>query len=1064
MIDQIVVFATAWGPRKGGINAFNADLCVALRQVVNDTAAVVCVLVGASSSEADLQSWKAEAAAQDIRLERLSTPSDKAPPSDSLVEALKRLDTAGSLYIGHDTFTGAWAVEAGGRLGRPCAVINHMAPPRYKALEGARGDDIWPDEKKQAALFEAADVVGAVGPRLFDYACSLIPESRQAKVVQLIPGLAAIEPRSMSKMAFGGIAIGRINEKDDVLKQGRLAARAFALAARRLNASGDLAGYDVGFRAIGLSQDVADYQTESDNLTALLQQEAGCAISFLGHRFNEQRDELFDAISRQDVFYMLSLHDGFGLAGLEAIAAGVPLVLAKKCGLHDFLKELGLERLVIPVNLLGLGTDASQEDLHQVADRTVELFRNRVDARARARELRTTLRQRGDLTWENCARALLKACQLERLLQDPASTTSVAVPPRKAWPWRGMADHEEASARRVLAWLLSREGRHLLIQGAPDEHKRGVLGRILDLVRWDLDALYRLRVESIPAGPATGVLQRVVDVLAARGGAGAAAGACVLLVLDPPLDADAAFWAALSQCTESTRSLALLTGWEGSGLPPLEALTPLPWTPSPRPRAPVVLGFGGDSDPVEDDARALLAATTFGLRSDELFEFLADGNSEDERYALITRLHGGEVDGIAASEERWVARAPSPYLYGEDPVATAAGLAAALQPDLQAAIEAVRNGHRAALDRLLPSALEALVQQARAGDADRAFELLHTGLLDAVLEPHARFDRAWRLMGAFFEDGRLDRCRLSDAWLVSQATEQAAQALMHLGRVDEAMPWLEHALRTQPRPAAALVMRTALCSFLRGRYAQAESLLQAAADPSATAEPPLGAVHRLRAALYLRLLRLEEAEAELDRARDWYASAGDVRALAGIDACRAELAVARGAPDEALGCVMQGLLTLRSPDTGHESRRDARVRARLALAHGRALLTAGSGQEARSVVADALAHAVRSGALDLTLEANALSALAEEQVGAARLAGLERLALQAGQYGLRHHQAALVLASAGLEMRCGNAQAARAQALRAQALAGLDGGRYEDAWLKREALRLVAEASGTSPA
>ncbi len=60
-------------------------------------------------------------------------------------------------------------------------------------------------------------------------------------------------------------------------------------------------------------------------------------INILPLPYTSNRHALMTELSQANVSLMLSVHDGFGLVGLEAIAAGTPLILSQNCGLYEFL-------------------------------------------------------------------------------------------------------------------------------------------------------------------------------------------------------------------------------------------------------------------------------------------------------------------------------------------------------------------------------------------------------------------------------------------------------------------------------------------------------------------------------------------------------------------------------------------------------------------------------------------------------------------------------------------------------------------------------------------------------
>jgi glycosyltransferase involved in cell wall biosynthesis len=84
------------------------------------------------------------------------------------------------------------------------------------------------------------------------------------------------------------------------------------------------------------SADGNDAETE---LKLFAQSHAGRVINLQSLPFTQDRDELFDELKAASVCIMPSWHEGFGLVAWEAIAAGVPLIVAVKSGVYKFLSD-----------------------------------------------------------------------------------------------------------------------------------------------------------------------------------------------------------------------------------------------------------------------------------------------------------------------------------------------------------------------------------------------------------------------------------------------------------------------------------------------------------------------------------------------------------------------------------------------------------------------------------------------------------------------------------------------------------------------------------------------------
>ena len=87
----------------------------------------------------------------------------------------------------------------------------------------------------------------------------------------------------------------------------------------------------------GLAQD--QYAAEEQALKGLMRKEAVRQIPVNATVYTDDRQKLFDALADNEVALMLSWHEGFGLVGWEAIAAGVPLVVSKRTGLYKLLSS-----------------------------------------------------------------------------------------------------------------------------------------------------------------------------------------------------------------------------------------------------------------------------------------------------------------------------------------------------------------------------------------------------------------------------------------------------------------------------------------------------------------------------------------------------------------------------------------------------------------------------------------------------------------------------------------------------------------------------------------------------
>ena len=209
--------------------------------------------------------------------------------------------------------------------------IVHTAPEdlgMYKSYEEA----ISKGEKEhlgEVKLCELADQVVAVGPKLADaFARYLRPSKKDQHVLTLIPSIfnefLGVEQATEERRTFCVLVFGYGDSEDFMLK-----------------------GYDIAVQAVAELTD-ASYQLmfvgapagkEHEVAERLLQH--GIPRSQLTVRsFKESRDQLANLFCEVDLAIMPSRTEGFGLTALEALSAGLPVLVSGNSGLGVALKEV----------------------------------------------------------------------------------------------------------------------------------------------------------------------------------------------------------------------------------------------------------------------------------------------------------------------------------------------------------------------------------------------------------------------------------------------------------------------------------------------------------------------------------------------------------------------------------------------------------------------------------------------------------------------------------------------------------------------------------------------------
>ena len=394
---RVVILATAWGSSYGGINSFSSDLCTALSKL--ECCETVCVV-----NEGDDTS-RIVAERDGIRLLVIHASFEDETFVPETQMGVPGLGT-GDWVVGHDIHTGAAAVRLARATGAGASIIHHMDYAAYKPFE------VIDDERKlsyQRETLSKADVLFGVGSKLVESAKDKTRENRP-RVEMLIPGLAPFVPLDRPNK-FSAITFGRLDKVTDRLKMASLSVAAFGSA---VGVPANPLGSDADIYVIGLPEDGREEQHQE--LLQLARRYAGSNVPVHGWPYQRDRVKLANHLRERTVCMMLSLHEGFGLTGLEAISAEVPLIVSQNTGLYQTIdEEFGGEGTgcMHPVRIRGdVGeSNFSTEDVEDVRDILVEIALRPERAKENARRLRTRLS--AAWTWENTARALLRGLRIE---------------------------------------------------------------------------------------------------------------------------------------------------------------------------------------------------------------------------------------------------------------------------------------------------------------------------------------------------------------------------------------------------------------------------------------------------------------------------------------------------------------------------------------------------------------------------------------------------------------------------------------------------------------------------
>ena len=319
---KVTLLGSEWGSTKGGLSTLNRELAI---QLAKNTNLEVSMYLPQCTEED-------KRAAARFRVNLLK--AEKKPASDPIewLASVPR-DHCIDVVIGH-----------GIHLGRQVPWIKELRPnckwiqvvhtvPEELAMSKDYPCPIVKGAKKHEAeveLCESADQVVAVGPKLAEvFACSLRPSGKDQNVITLTPGIfsqfANITQAAVEGEIFHVLVFGRGNREDFRVKGYDIAARAVA----------ELEDEERSFKLMF----VGAPDGEEDEVTERFLNE-GISPNQLIVRSAKDREQLAKQFCQADLVIMPSRAEGFGLAALEALSAGLPVLVSDNSGIGKALKKV----------------------------------------------------------------------------------------------------------------------------------------------------------------------------------------------------------------------------------------------------------------------------------------------------------------------------------------------------------------------------------------------------------------------------------------------------------------------------------------------------------------------------------------------------------------------------------------------------------------------------------------------------------------------------------------------------------------------------------------------------
>ena len=318
---RITLLSGEWRSTKGGLSTINRELAI---QLAKHPSVEVSVYLPQCAEED-----KRVAARHNVHL----IEAEKMPGYDP-VDWLSFLpkDHAVDCVIRHGAVLGRQV--QGIKRDRPhCKWIQvvHTAPEELGMYKGYEERISKGEEKHQVEveLCKLADQVVAVGGKLADgFSGYLRSCEKHQEVLNLTPGIfsefADVKQASQEVGSFSVLVFGRGDSEDFQLK-----------------------GYDIAAQAIAELKDttyklvfVGATSGEEEKVADLLLKHGIDRSQLKVRRFDESREKLVRLFCEVDLAIMPSRTEGFGLAALEALSAGLPVLVSANSGLGEALRKV----------------------------------------------------------------------------------------------------------------------------------------------------------------------------------------------------------------------------------------------------------------------------------------------------------------------------------------------------------------------------------------------------------------------------------------------------------------------------------------------------------------------------------------------------------------------------------------------------------------------------------------------------------------------------------------------------------------------------------------------------
>ena len=315
---KVTLLSSEWQSTKGGLSTLNRELAIQL----------------AKHQNVEVSMYLPECSEEDVRIageNHVKLIKAKVlygyEPIDWLSSAPENHEV--DYVIGHGLKLGRQVQLVRKQLKCKWAQVVHTAPEHLGMFKGHANAMSKAEEKheEEIRLCELADQVVAVGPKLGDVIRRNLRQKNKS-VFDLTPGIfsefSRVKQAAKEGAEFRVLVFGRGDTEDCELKAYDIAAKAIS----ELNEE----SYKLIFAGapLGKEEEVAEKLCQHGIARRQL---TVCS-------YKESRENLGKLFCKVDLCIMPSRTEGFGLAALEALSAGLPILVSGRSGLGDAMQNV----------------------------------------------------------------------------------------------------------------------------------------------------------------------------------------------------------------------------------------------------------------------------------------------------------------------------------------------------------------------------------------------------------------------------------------------------------------------------------------------------------------------------------------------------------------------------------------------------------------------------------------------------------------------------------------------------------------------------------------------------